>query len=116
MVTLDEQSALTFYMGKMLIYFISVMEPVWFVLTPRKEITPFVAIPAQAFPNLWIAFNSLDLYWLLEGSSCIGADAMNKGLVVMETKCGQFGPLSRFADPTPSFTLLTMTSDPTRSV
>jgi hypothetical protein len=52
MVTLDEQSELAFYMGKMLIYFIGVMEPVWFVLTLRKKITPFVAIPAQAFPNL----------------------------------------------------------------
>lgn len=97
-------------------YLISMPEPGGSLLLAADECDPLIATAAEAFPNIRVSVHAALLLGLLERASSGGADTMRERLVVPEGRVLQNEPPAGLADSTPSLSLVTVSSYPSRGV
>lgn len=96
--------------------FVGVSEPSGPFLFAAHESNPLVTTSTQTFPHVGIPIHASGLLRLLKGAARRSADTVRETFVVPEGTVLQDEPTSWLANPTPTFALIPMTSDPTRRV
>jgi len=86
-----------------------------FLLAAYKS-NPLVTTSTQSFPYIRIAIHASSFLWLLEGTPCCSANTVCETLIVPESAVLQNKPTPGLANPAPSFTLISMTTHPSRCI
>jgi len=101
---------------RMCMTFVSMSEPSSSFLFAAHKSHPLVTTAAQTFPNVWVAIHASSFLRLLKWATCRSADTVGETFVIPEGAVLQNQPSSRLANPTPSFALISVTTDPARRI
>jgi len=95
---------------------ISVSKPRGAFFLTTNQGHPLTATSTETLPNIWVSVHASSLLWLREGTSCCSTYSMGETLIVPECAVLEYQPASWFANSTPSFPLISVSSDPARCV